>query len=124
LALLLALPVLALLPAALQASSPSGPPDGTYSYTIRHSEHGKLGRHVITVSTDGEVRRIAAERHLKVEKLLITVYREDTTIEEVWQAGVLQSYRRHSDFGDEVTELSATLGADGLTVKSDGKSGT
>ncbi len=106
-------------PLAALASSPSGPPDGTYSYRIEHSEHGRLGTQVITVKTDGEQRLISDDRRLKVERFYITVYREDTRIEEVWQGGVMQSYSRRSDYGDKVTTLTATLEGDRLVVLND-----
>ena len=121
---LLALLLLFVLPLAAQASSPAGPPDGTYRYSIEHSEHGKLGTHVITIATQGDTRRISADRRLLVERILIVVYRENTLIEELWQGGVLQSYSRHSDYGDKVTTLTATLAADGLEIDNDGKRST
>lgn len=122
---LLALLLLLALPAgAAAASSPAGPPDGTYRYAITHSSEGPLGSHAITVTTEGEARRVTAERHIQVERLFITVYREDTTIEERWEQGRLLSYARVSDYGDKVTRLSATLRGDELAVEADGKAST
>jgi hypothetical protein len=121
---LLALLLLLVAPLAAQASSPAGPPDGTYRYSIEHSEHGKLGTQVITIATQGETRRVSADRRLKVERILVVVYRENTTIEELWRGGVLRSYSRRSDYGDKVTTLTATLGADGLEIDNDGQRAT
>lgn len=119
---LLALLLLLALPAGpAAASTPAGPPDGTYRYSITHSSEGALGSHAITVTTEGETRRIAAERHIKVERLFVTVYREDTTIEELWRGGELQSYARVSDYGDKVTRLEAERQGDRLRVTADGK---
>lgn len=114
-ALLLGLPHLAL------GSTPWGPPDGTYAYTIEHSEHGKLGTQTITIATDGETRHVSDDRRLKVERLFVTVYREDTRIEEFWQGTDMQSYSRVSDYGDEVTRLTATRQGDHLVIDNDGK---
>jgi len=118
---LLALLLLLVAPFAAQASSPSGPPDGTYRYSIEHSEHGRLGTHVITVATQGDTRRVSADRRLKVERLFVVVYRENTLIQELWQGGQLQSYSRDSDYGDKRTRLTATLGAEGLEIDNDGR---
>ncbi len=107
LALLPAVGLLASLPKALRASTAGRPPDGVYPYRIEHSEHGALGTHVITIESDGDERRVTVERRLKVSRLLITVFREETETEEIWRQGRMVSYRRHTDDGD-LSELEAT----------------
>ena len=49
------------------------PPDGNYAYTIEHSEHGKLGTHTVTIVTSGDQRQVKVERHIRVERVWITV---------------------------------------------------
>jgi hypothetical protein len=82
------------------------PPDGTYSYGIEHSEHGQLGTHVVTIVSDGDERHVKVERHIRVERLWVTVYREDTRTEEVWRDRDLVRFWRKTTSGDKTTELS------------------
>ena len=82
------------------------PPDGTYAYGIEHSEHGPLGTHVVTIESDGAERLVTVERHIKVERLWVTVYREDTRTEELWRDRDLVRFWRQTTVGDKTTELN------------------
>lgn len=115
LGLLLAPPLGA--PAAL-ASSIEGPPDGVYRYQVDHSEHGLLGSHVVTLATEGDRRRVTVERRLEVTRLLITVYREETSTEELWEEGRLVSFRRETRDGGSPERLALAV-RDGQLVFAD-----
>lgn len=95
-----------LAPGPVLASTAELPPDGVYRYELTHSDHGDLGTHTITIASDGDERRVAVERRLKVSRVLITVFREETDTEEVWRDGRMVSYSRVTD-GDEAGGLSA-----------------
>lgn len=98
------------------------PPDGTYVYAIEHSDHGKLGTHVVTIASEGDERHVKVERHIKVERLWVTVYREDTETEEIWEDRDLVRFWRKTVKGDKVDELTIEA-RNGLLVFADsGKS--
>jgi len=104
-----------LLAAPALGSSIEGPPDGVYRYRVEHSEHGTLGTHVVTLATEGDRRRVTVERKLEVTRLLITVYREETATEEIWEDGRLVSFRRTTSDGDDSERLELAV-RDGLLV--------
>ena len=89
------------LPRLALASTAERPPDGLYRYRLEHSDHGALGTHTIAIASDGDERRVTVERRLKVTRVLITVFREETDTEEVWRDGRMVSYRRVTDDGEE-----------------------
>ena len=94
------------LPRLALASTVGRPPDGVYRYRLEHSDHGELGTHTIAIVSDGDERRVTVERRLKVTRVLITVFREETDTEEIWRDGRMVSYRRVTD-GDEAEALRA-----------------
>lgn len=110
---------LAAWPAAAVTFDP--PPDGVYRYSLEHSEHGALGEHSVTITTEGDERRVAVERHIKVERLLITVYREDTATEELWRDRSLVSFQRETKGSDGTTSLSLVERNGELIYKDSGK---
>jgi hypothetical protein len=97
------------------------PPDGVYRYSLEHSEHGALGEHNVIITTQGDERRVAVERHIKVERLLITVYREDTATEELWRDRSLVSFQRETKGSDGTTSLSLVERNGELIYKDSGK---
>jgi hypothetical protein len=107
--------VLTLAAAPAAAVTFDAPPDGVYRYSLEHSEHGALGEHVVTVTTVGDERRVAVERHIRVERLWVTVYREDTTTEELWRDRDLVSFKRETEGSDGSTSL-ALVARDGTLV--------
>jgi len=98
--------VLALAAAPAAAVTFDAPPDGVYRYSIEHSEHGALGEHVVTIATAGDERRVAVRRHIEVERLLVTVYRETTTTEELWRDRSLVGFERRTDGTRGATSLA------------------
>lgn len=120
LALSLLLLGLAIAPAAAVTFDP--PPDGVYRYSLEHSDHGTLGEHVITIATSGDERRVSVERHIKVERIWVTVYREDTETVELWRDRDLVGFERHSKGSGGTTTLEL-VARDGTLVFADsGKS--
>jgi len=91
---------------AARAVTLDAPPDGVYAYTLEHSEHGKLGEHVVTISTDGDERHVQVERHIRVERVWITVYREDTRTEELWRDRDLVRFWRQTVKDGKTNELT------------------
>jgi len=118
----IALLLCGLAPVPAAAGTLDAPPDGIYRYTLEHSEHGKLGETVITIASDGDERRVSVERHIRVERVWITVYREDTETEELWRDRDLVHYRRQTRKGDETTELVIDLRNGWLVFADSGQS--
>lgn len=98
------------------------PPDGIYSYAIEHSEHGALGTHVVTIESQGDERHVRVERHIKVERVWVTVYREDTETEELWRDRELVRFWRETSKGDKTTELTVEARNGELVFADTGKS--
>jgi hypothetical protein len=105
----------------VEAVTFDAPPDGTYRYTIEHSEHGTLGEHVVTLTSKGDERRVQVERHIKVERLWVTVHREDTRTEELWRDRSLVSFQRETVEGDKTTRLAIEERGGELVFSDSGK---
>lgn len=121
-ALSLLLLLLGIAAAPARAGTFDAPPDGTYTYAIEHSEHGKLGTHSLSIQTDGDDRHVKVERHIKVERVWITVYSEDTQTEEIWSDRDLVRFWRKTVKSDKTTELTIEAKDGQLVFADSGKS--
>jgi len=87
---ILTLAILLALPAAAVAAMP---PAGTYTYTVRHADHGDIGTYTNTIRMNGGGTTVDTRFDVSVGIGPLTLYRETAERREEWQDGRLVSYR-------------------------------
>ena len=68
------------------------PPPGTYTYTVRHSEHGDIGTYTNRVQRNGDSIAVDTSVRIQVKVAFVSVYRLEADRREEWRGGRLTSY--------------------------------
>ena len=67
-------------------------PSGTFSYTIKHPDHGDIGTYTNTVRRNGDNVNVATDIKILVKVAFVPVYRLEADRREEWRNGRLTSY--------------------------------
>ena len=67
-------------------------PAGTYTYTIKHPDHGDIGTYVNKISRNSDSVSVSTDINVLVKVAFVPVYRLEADRREVWRNGRLVSY--------------------------------
>jgi Domain of unknown function (DUF6134) len=83
-----------------------------------------IGHHKITFRPDGDRLIAHSELAIKVDSLLVTLYRYEQTRDEVWRAGRLVAFAAKTDDDGARYDVKGEAGPDGIRVTSGRESWT
>jgi len=78
---------------AVPTAAAAMPPAGTYTYQVRHADHGDIGSYTNTIRTSGDGTTVDTRFDFSVGFGPITLYSETADRHEEWRNGRLVSYR-------------------------------
>ena len=97
------------------------PPAGTYTYTVRHPDHGEIGTYTNTIRREGDAIVVDTKVRIQVKVAFVSVFRLEADRREEWRNGRLQAYssvtRKNGD------EIRVTGRAEGDKFVINGPSG-
>lgn len=89
-----------------------------YDYRIRHSLHGELGHHRMTVTREDDGRLFVQHRtEIDVRMFSALMYYRDVESEEIWEDGRLARFEARTDDDGELLRVEARQDQGGLLVK-------
>lgn len=98
------------------APATAGPASRTYEYFVHHQIHGLIGRHRMTVTSDGEAAAVEHRLNIAVKYLFMVVYRRDAFYRETWRDGRLIAFDARIDDNGELGEVRAQAEGDHLMI--------
>ena len=96
-------------------------PPGTYTYAVKHPQHGDIGTYTNRVQRNGDTVTVDTDVRIQVKVAFVPVYRLEADRREEWKGGRLTSYssvtRKNGD------EIRVTGRAEGDKFVIEGPSG-
>ena len=84
--------LVAMLVLAVAGQTEAAPPLGTYTYTVKHPDHGDIGTYTNTIRRNGDTIVVDTNVRIQVKLAFVTVFRLEADRREEWRGGRLVSY--------------------------------
>ena len=84
--------LVAMLMLAVAGQTEAAPAPGTYTYTVKHPDHGDIGTYTNTIRPNGDATVVDTTVRIQVKLAFVSVFRLEADRREEWKGGRLVSY--------------------------------
>lgn len=102
---------------AVPAAAAAMPPAGTYTYSVKHPDHGDVGTYTNTIRAGDGGTTVDTRLEVSVGIGPLTLYREEADRQERWRDGRLVGYRSRTVKNGEDRVVEGYADGDAFVVK-------